>query len=862
MKQLGRNIFVSFLVSILIICVHTLLPATAKSTHLLTQTPAIELIQSGKQHYDAGQLKAAELALSEAAEIYRRSNRQLERIQTLSLLSLVYQDSGRSQLAKNAIDLALSLLEQISPSSERNRVYAQVLNRQGRWQLFNGKAKEALVLAQKAESLYAESPEQIGSKINQAQALNALGFFRRAEEVLDSIEQKLSSQKPSTIQVLALHSLGDLLRREGNLESSKKILLQSLASAQKLNLDNTIADILLSLGHNKRDSAEIFLNEDNLTEVKRDRVRALKYYQQAQKKAILPVTQIKSQLNQLDLLIASEQLSSAKNLLTPIFQNLKELIHSRESVYLYVNFAQNLLKLDSDLDAISILNTAIQQARDLQDTRAESYALGTLGTAYETKADWQQARQLTESALLIAQGFKAPELTYRWQWQLGRLLAQENIKSAIASYQEAVNDLQHLRGDLIAINPDIQFSFKQQVEPVYRQLIDLLLQSDPTSQDSQQNLKSVRDVFESLQLAELENFFHSACLEAKVDIERVIEEESPNTAVIYPIILEDRLEIIVRSAKTKQLKRYTRQVTAEQMVLALTKLRQYLPDVTRASQVKDISTQLYQWLIEPLESDLKTGKIDTLVFVVDGALRNIPPSVLYNASLQKYLIEQYAIAIAPSLKLVEPKNLKDIKLNALMGGVNRFRSIEGREFAPLANVERELENIASQVSRSEQLFNQNFTFENLRQQLELNSYSILHIATHGEFSSSLEQTFVLTWNQLLKVKDFTGLLRQVDRTSSEDIELLVLSACQTAKGDLQAGLGLAGIAVQSGARSTVATLWSVEDRLNTKVIKQFYQKLNQKTTKAKALQQAQLNLLKEEKRPYFWSPYVLIGNWL
>lgn len=154
------------------------------------------------------------------------------------------------------------------------------------------------------------------------------------------------------------------------------------------------------------------------------------------------------------------------------------------------------------------LATAVQQARSLQDRHTESYALGVLGSVYEQTQQWSDAQNLTQQALFIAQAIDAKDIAYRWQWQLGRLLkARGDIKSAIAAYTEAVNNLQSLRYDLVAINPEAQFSFREEVEPVYRSLVELLLQPQGNSQPSQENLQTARETIESLQLAELDNSF-------------------------------------------------------------------------------------------------------------------------------------------------------------------------------------------------------------------------------------------------------------------------------------------------------------------------------------------------------------------
>ena len=156
-------------------------------------------------------------------------------------------------------------------------------------------------------------------------------------------------------------------------------------------------------------------------------------------------------------------------------------------------------------------------------------------------------------------------------------------------------------------------------------------------------------------------------------------------------------------------------------------------------------------------------------------------------------------------------------------------------------------------------------YSDFKNQISKIPYRVVHLATHGQFSSDINDTYILTWDARLDVKQLGELLQTKALDSRIPIELLVLSACKTAKGDNRAALGLAGIALQSGARSTIASLWSVEDRATATFMEDFYQELAKTgTTKADALRNAQLSLIKNPSftHPFYWSPFVLIGNWL
>ena len=829
-----------------------------------TLPDAQALEQQGRELYEAEQFSEAARLWQQAIAAFKATGDNLRQAMTLSNLSLAYQQLGQWQEAEQAIRDAIALLNIQNPNTSpaQAQILAQALDVQGRLQLARGHAEPALTTWRQAADIYAQLGDEAAltrNRINQTQALQALGLYRQAQRTLAEVNQTLQNASDSSLKATGLRSLGNTLRVIGDLSESRQVLEQSLAVARALQDPHAISEALLSLGNTARTQQET--------------QAALDYYRQADATATSPTTQIQAQLNQLSLLLEDEQLSAVQALWTKILSQISTLPPSRTAVYAQINFAESLIRLKQQTttdtpswqEIVQLLTVALEQAKNLEDPRATSYALGHLGELYEQTQEWSEAHKFTQQALFIAQAIDASDIAYQWQWQLGRLLKERgDIEGAIAAYTEAHNNLQSLRSDLVAINPDVQFSFREEVEPVYRQLVDLLLQSPPTSSYqgvSQQNLQQARKVIESLQLAELDNFFREACLEARVEIDNVVDQ-AKSAAVIYPIILEQGLEIIVKLPGQEELRHYTATVAQDKVEGIVADLREYLLDVTRTAQVKQQSQQIYDWLIRPAEAELANSGIKTLVFVLDGSLRNIPMAVLYDQQQKKYLVEKYAISLTPGLQLIDPKPLQQVQLNALTAGVSEKRRVEGREFSSLENVERELERIQSEVPKSKELFNQEFTQTNLQTQLQSAPFSVVHLATHGEFSSNPEETFILTWDQLLKVRNFDNLLRLSDQSGSGTIELLVLSACKTAQGDKRAALGLAGVAVRAGARSTLATLWSVDDASTAELMSQFYRELNSGVTKAEALQHAQLAVLNHEQRPYFWAPYVLVGNWL
>ncbi|BDA68813.1 hypothetical protein CAL7716_029790 [Calothrix sp. PCC 7716] len=848
---------------------------TSKSRLQNTHAKTENLLQQGKALYDAGRLAEAVKVLKQANADFERSGNKANQVVTLSNLALTYQQMGQLRDAEAAIARSLNLLahSQISNSD----IAAQTLDVQGKLQLAQGQTEAALETWRQAAKIYKKNYKKNGNEallirnhVNSASAMQLLGLYYQAKTVLTEVEQRLTKQPDSLVKATGLRSLGNVLRVIGNLNQSRVILEESRKVASNIQASTELGDILLSLGNTTLAQYRNLLYIQNNEAAKKLVQQTLEYYRQAELIAS-PTTRIQAHLNKFRLLIDDKQISTALSLLPQIESELKNLSPSRNSIYAQINFAESLIKLQNNnqsiglslLDIAKILSASVQQAQMLGDKRAESHALGTLGGLYEKSKQLAEAQKLTQKALLIASNLQSGDITYQWLWQLGRLLNQQgDTRGAISYYQEAFKTLESLRRDLLFMNPEIQFSFRDMVEPVYRELVGLQLYNNKNYQPSFENLKQARYVIESLQLAELDNFFRQACLRPKVNIDQVVDKKDRSAAFIYPIVLKDRIEVILKLPGENNLVYNQVEIAQSQVEDIIDKLRGDLQEPDYTSQVQENSGQIYNWLIRPFETQLTNNKIKTLVFVLDASLRNIPMAVLYNKQQDKYLIEKYAIALTPGLQLIDPQPLQKVQINALTAGVGEKRVINNQPFAPLKNVPQELKQVKSEIPRSKQLLNQEFTQKNLQTQLQETSFSIVHLATHGEFSSDPEKTFILTWDGLLKVRDFEKLLKTTDRNSLTNIELLVLSACETALGDKRAALGLAGIAVKAGARSTLASLWSVEDSSTAFLMGEFYQQLNTGMSKAEALRQAQLAVLQKDKKPFHWAPYVLVGNWL
>jgi CHAT domain-containing protein len=866
------------------------------STHSGSPTAQVQgenLDAQGRSSYELGQFRQAAAAFRQAAQVHQAQSDRVQQSLSLSNLALCQQQLGQWAEAEQAIATSLALLQ--SGRVRNDRALAQVLEIRGSLSHAQGQDEAALRHWQQAAQIYDQLGNRdraIENRVHQSQALQQLGLSRRARLTLTTAlglsetaidPAALQALPPTPATALALQSLGEALRALGDLTPAQTVLEQSLARSQQLSLP--LGPTQLNLGNLHRAQALAALQLTPLTPARavelvqqnqagrqfRHTELALRFHTQMQAAIALyqqasttPASRTIAQLNQLSTLIELQQWDAVQKLRPVVEQHVQALPTDRSSIAARINLAQSLTKLRPIADPLPIaqlLATAAAQAKALSDPRAESFAWGNLGQLYEQTGQLPAARQLTHRALRLAQSIEAADVAYLWQWQLGRVLKAEGDRpAAIAAYRQAVATLTRVRRDLVAAAPDQQFSFRDAIDPIHRELVTLLLEAESAAPGTDA-LQLARSAIEALQGAELVNFFREDCL---VAVPEQIDRVDPTAAVFYPILLPDRLAVIV-SLPGQPLRSYATPVqtrlTAEKLDAIATQLRLSLQQGnTPESEFLPPAQQLYDWLIRPVQADLQAQSIKTLVFVLDGALRNLPMAVLHDG--QQYLVQRYSIALTPGLQLLSSQPLKQRRLTALIAGLTQARS----GFAALPNVQTELQAVQSHITNSQVLLDNRFTHRDLQASLHGQPAAIVHLATHGQFSSQLDNTFILTWDDRLDTNQLRRLL-QTHLTADQPLELLMLSACETAAGDSRAALGLAGVAVRSGARSTIATLWQVNDAASAQLVEQFYHQLPRSgISKAEALRQAQISLLQsptaDYHHPYYWAAYVLVGNWL
>ena len=346
--------------------------------------------------------------------------------------------------------------------------------------------------------------------------------------------------------------------------------------------------------------------------------------------------------------------------------------------------------------------------------------------------------------------------------------------------------------------------------------------------------------------------------------------------------------INTNQAQASTVRKTVKNTSRKDLIATATQFREEISDVRNLNQsnYKSSAKELYDVLIKPIEEDLEANDIDVLVFSMDSGLRLLPIAALHDG--EQFLIEKYAMGMVPSFGLTDTRYVSPEQSSILAMGASEFE-----EQAALPTMPIELETIISNPRRGESFLNEQFTIPNfIAQNSKEAPFSIVHLGTHAEFNAGdLNNSYIQFYDEKLKIPQLQELSNQLGwSTNATPIELLVLSACETAIGDREAELGFAGLAVQAGVKSALASLWYVSDLGTLALMGEFYDQLGDTLIKAEALRQTQLEMLQGNVKidnrqvklsngvdlplpkdfpdgtlsldhPYFWSSFTLIGNW-
>lgn len=540
----------------------------------------------------------------------------------------------------------------------------------------------------------------------------------------------------------------------------------------------------------------------------------------------------------------------------------------------------------------------IAMAGALADKRLVGVAFAELGNWYLVSGDNLRATEMFERAVGVSAD--AHDLAIDWEWQLATLYrARGDNDGAVAAYRRAIRHIDSIRDDIPISYTDGRSSFQESRGPIYLELADLLMQQADTAatiDDQQLLLSNTVSVMEELKRSELQDYFRDTCVIEQSS--SIGSDPADSAAVVYPVILENRLAMLLTVDGVTY--HYSTDVSASQLHEEVSLLATLLRQPNTGGAFLAPAEQIYDWVIAPMAEQLAQSNADTLFFVPDGVLRTIPIAVLWDG--EQYLVDHYDIASAPGLTLLNAEPLQDTRRRTLVAGLtlpgeaipklpdgyygdvydsipeHQSETVRGsvadvrsanvdekiRQWHELTAVVEEVELPASHKLPSKVLLDEQFSFESFKQEVLDKPYQIVHVASHGFFGENVNDSWIMTHDELIDLGELSALFKPKE-FSDNPVELLVLSACSTAEGNDLAPLGLSGVALTSGARSVVGSLWIVDDNATKNLMDGFYKAIaTPGLSKAGALRQAQLGVLKDDRRlhPYFWAAFTLMGNWL
>ncbi|MBH0177593.1 MAG: CHAT domain-containing protein [Nitrospira sp.] len=717
-------------------------------------------------------------------------------------------------------------------------------------------ASEILTQAAQAAHDAGHTVEESDARAALARAYLALGFHTRAAQNLDLAVALAREAQDLSRQTAAMELLGQAYLAGGLSDAALETLQHARAVAGDAGEPIHVASIVHSIG-----AVQSALKQD--TEAFASYMEARRLAESAHADALMTTATI----NGAKVAVRMGRWKEAQTLYEDGLTQVTRLPNSHDKAYDLISIGLGFESLHAQLPetggrlrmrAAAALEEAGTIAKSIGDARAASYAFGYRGHLYEQERRTDDALLLSRLAVGFAQQVHAPESLYRWEWQTGRILKSLNqLDQALPAYQRAADLVQALRPEMAGGVADRTSSFRESSGRLFFELADVLLHraDSTTSRDeAQPYLIKAREAVELFKTAELRDYFSDDCVDAFQTRQTKLEDVSRRAAILYPIILPDRTELLV--SLPDGMHRLTVRVSQEELTKEIRAFRTALQKEMTREYLRR-GHLLYDWLLRPLEPLFAPLNLDTLVVVPDGPLRTIPFAALHDG--KHFVISKYAVATTPGLNLTDPKPLARDRIHILSAGLSE--AVQG--FPSLPNADKELEAIGA-IYTSQRLLNREFRVPALEQAMKKAPVTIVHIASHGKFERDVKNSFLLTFDEKLTMDRLSQIVGSF-KFRDQPLELLSLSACQTAAGDDRAALGLAGVAIKAGARSALATLWFVNDEASSALVTEFYRQLkNPALSKAQALRQAQLTLLDnpEYQHPIFWSPFLLLNNWL
>lgn len=737
-----------------------------------------------------------------------------------------------SNSASNNVLLALG--EERLSQVEKALVY----NRQGLnfWQ--RGRIQDAISIWQLEKEIYQEQNlkrQEVNTVLKIASAYTTLGQLELANFHLKQILPEAEGE--SDLKGRIWEQLANVANRNGNLNEAISYYQKSLTYKQSLpTLNNLVSSLkersfrwqLLAQNSPKREKARY------KAKIALDELERQKYLEEA-----LVIAETKANSSVVKTLIewakykplSQAQLEKGRNI-------LNELPPSRTKVFLAIEWAK------IERDRVIWFKKARDTASKLKDKTVLSYPLLELALIYEKREPKRAIAYATEAAV-YASSSANNKVLYRSLWTIARYerVAGRNA-AAIENYRLAIASLGNYYKQTRSIGAEERLDFANLTEPLYREALQLILEEKNLSQE---RLFLALEIFNRLQLAQLQQFFGDDCFFVELREKDKTNILLNNNAVsLTSIILENQTHLILQLPDGQLIHRRAT-IDKNNLIRQATQWHQILetPDNWK---FYDKARQMYDLLLRPFESEIDKIDPQSIIFVHDGILRNIPMSALYDG--EKFVAQKWASITSTGLDSryrTVAKSSEARKDEMIAFGLD----LQIGDWQPLGGVSQEITEAISIVG-GKKVLNDNFTTGAFARELNGN-YSIVHLATHAYFGGTAENSFVLAYNSPLYTSS-------IEKALLPQYNLLVLSACKTALSSDRSALGLAGLGLRNGIDS-IGSLWRIQDEEQIELIESFYSGIEKTgVSKAIALQQAQITQIERDAHPSKWAALVLMQN--
>ncbi len=786
----------------------------------------------------------------------------------------IHQKMGNPTLAISAYSEALTLTG--AAANTPSFVHAQANRGAARFQI--GEYSGALDDLESAIQGYEKINHKAGltsTHINLALVHQALGDYRYAQsEFQQSLDLAKASPSDDLRIAEALHNLGYLAGSREDYSAARDYYLEVLEiySQDDLGRATTLNNLGATLGELGQYEAAQQQLGDALALARKNKQRAVEGRTLDSIATVQAYQGLRTEaLENYQRALIIEQETDDRDGERLTLANIGKQLKERDQITLATIFYKR---------SVSVTEAIRSDLKSLSGGQQQSYSTSVAETYRELSSLLLQQNRLLEAQRVIDL-LKVQEM----QDYLGDIRGNEENADGVPSTpaeEEILEKYDELAARAVAIGRELaalNLISEDKLTSAQNDRIDELENLQQQLNDEFIRFIESEEVQEAVDLLQDRIGDEAIRLTALKKIGNKLKKLDHPAVVLYPLILTDRLEIILATPESRPIHRSV-SVSRKDLRLKVGEFREALLDPTR--DPTGPARQLYDWLIGPFESDLDQLKTEAILYAPDDALRYVPLAAFHDGNdwlIQRFRINNWTSSSAMDLGSSMDSELKIVGGAYTVGDYSFQIADQSFHFAGLPFAGKEMETLKEMFGNTLSFPGTQFVFNDIYRRRA--NFNVLHLATHAaSVIGQPSDSFILFGDgdrksvQQIKSLDF-------------DLDLAVLSACETAVGDTLSNgvevLGLGYAMQQSGARSTIASLWSVSDGGTHALMSEFYRQLGDGKSRAEALQKAQQLLIKNDadaiasanrglalpgpvasrlSHPYYWAPFIIVGSGL